>query len=192
VLNIDRDNGVEGRCFLATFRPLVRSTFGQRAIPQYSLPPFIDGSCRREPDFESSFPSIAATCRAGNFAPRLRTADRVAYLTVRGRYLGDIQSGWRLVAVLRIAERFASHMEAAAWYKRQNLHLPSNCFVDGNPPKPLELTNGDPPKEVKKREEQDPVRVIRLWDATYSQRISKWPVFLATQPDFLELISRLN
>jgi hypothetical protein len=115
-------------------------------------------------------------------------ADRVAYLTVRGRYLGDSQSGWRLVAVLRIAERFDSHMEAAAWYKRQSLHLPSNCFVDGNPPKPLELTNGDPPKEVKEREEHDPVRVIRLWDATYRQRISKWPVFLATKPDFLELI----
>jgi hypothetical protein len=67
------------------------------------------------------------------------------------------------------------------------LPLPSNCFVDGNPPKPLELTNGDPPKEVKERQEHDPVRLIRLWDATYHQRIRKWPVFLTTRPDFLEL-----
>jgi hypothetical protein len=29
--------------------------------------------------------------------------------------------------------------------------------------------------------------VIRLWDATYRQRISKWPVFLAAEPNFLEL-----
>jgi hypothetical protein len=83
----------EGRCFLATYRPLVRSLAGRQAIQEYSLPPFIDGSCRREPDFESPFPSITATCRGGNFAPRLREGDRVAYLTVRGRYHGDRESG---------------------------------------------------------------------------------------------------
>lgn len=91
----------EGRCFLATYRPLVRALAGRQAIQEYSLPPFIDGSCRREPNFESPFPSITATCRGGNFAPRLRERDRIAYLTVRGRYLVDTESGWRLVAVLR-------------------------------------------------------------------------------------------
>jgi hypothetical protein len=177
----------EGRCFLATYRPLVRSASGRQAIQQHSLPPFIDGSCRREPDFESPFPSITATCRAGNFAPRLQAGDRVAYLTVRGQYLSDRESRWRLVAVLRVVHRFASHTEAADWYKGQNLPLPSNCFADGNPPKPLELTNGDPPTEVKQLGEHDPVRIIRLWDATYRKRIARWPVFLATEAVFLEL-----
>jgi hypothetical protein len=35
--------------------------------------------------------------------------------------------------------------------------------------------------------ENDPVRLIRLWDATYRQRVVRWPVFLATEPNFLEL-----
>lgn len=51
----------------------------------------------------------------------------------------------------------------------------------------MELTNGDPPKEVKEQKNDDPLRVTRLWDATYRQRIYKRPVFLATEPNFLEL-----
>lgn len=191
----DRES-IEGRCFLATYRPLVKTLLGRQAIQRDSLPPFIDGSCRREPDFESSFPSITATCRGGNFAPRLRERDRVAYLTVRGRYNGDADSGWRLVAVLRVVHRFESHTDAAAWYQRQNQPVPSNCFVEGNPPRPLDLTDGDPPKDVKMhmKGQHDPVRVIRLWDATYRQRIGRWPVFLATEPEIVELHNppRLN
>jgi len=188
-LTINRNKEITGRCFLATYRPLVRSSSGRQAIRIYSLQPFIDGSCRREPDFESPFPSITATCRGGNFAPRLRDRDRIAYLTVKGQYLDDAEPGWRLVAVLRVVQRFASHDEAAGWYRQQARPLPSNCLVDANPPKPFELTNGDPPKEVKERMagECDPVRAVRLWDATYRQRVAKWPVFLATRADFIEL-----
>ena len=178
-----------GRCFLATYRPLVKTFSGRQAMRQHALPPFIDGSCRREPDFESPFPSITATCRSGNFAPRLRVGDRIAYMTVKGRYLGDAESGWRLVAVLRIIQRFPSHAEAACWYAGQSQPLPSNCLVDGNPPKAFGFTNGDPPAEVKKRMivREDFVRVIRLWDTTYRQRVDKWPVFLATKAEFIEL-----
>ncbi|MFZ1005352.1 MAG: hypothetical protein WAN65_00840, partial [Candidatus Sulfotelmatobacter sp.] len=99
------------------------------------------------------------------------------------------ESGWRLVAVLRVVHRFASHAEAAIWYERRGQPLPNNCFVEGSLPKPLELTNGDPPNEVRIRmmDEHDPVRVIRLWDATYRKRIARWPVFLATEVTFIEL-----
>jgi hypothetical protein len=178
-----------GRCFLATYRPLVKSPSGRQAVRQHALRPFIDGSCRREPDFESRFPSITATCRGRNFAPRLRVGDRIAYLTVKGKYLGDPESGWRLVAVLRVIQRFPSHDEGALWYARQSEPLPSNCLVDGNPPKPFEFTNGDPPAEVKKRmaAKRDSVQAIRLWDATYRQRVARWPVFLATRAEFIEL-----
>jgi hypothetical protein len=177
------------RCFLATYRPLIKSAGGRRAAKQRGLPPFIDGSCRREPDFEARFPSITATCRGGNFAPRLDVGDRVAYLTVKGRYMGDEEAGWRLVAVLRVMERFGSHDEAAIWYRRKGVPLPSNCLVDGNPPEPFEITNASPPAEVKTRvlAERDPRRTIRLWDATYRRRISRWPVFLACEAEFLEL-----
>jgi hypothetical protein len=177
------------RCFLATYRPLVKSPAGREAIRQHSLLPFIDGSCRREPDFESRFPSITATCRAGKFAPRLRVGDRIAYLTVKGKYLGALEFGWHLVAVLRVIQRFESHNDAALWYGRQNQPLPSNCIVHGNPPRSLKFTNGDPPKEIKGQiaERSDFNRVVRLWDMTYRQRVAKWPVFLATEAEFIEL-----
>jgi hypothetical protein len=179
------------RCFLATYRPLVKTRAGRQAIRQHSLLPFIDGSCRREPDFESRFPSITAICRAGNFAPRLRVGDRIAYLTVKGKYLGDSEFGWHLGAVLRVIQRFESHNDAAAWYREQSQPLPSNCFVNGNPPKPFEFTNGDPPKKIKHRisADSDLNRAIRLWDMTYRQRVARWPVFLATEAELIELNS---
>src|SRR6266446_771339 len=115
------------RCFLATYRPLVKSLAGREAIRRHALSPFIDGSCRREPDFESRFPSITAACRGRNFAPRLQIGDRIAYLTVRGKYLSDHESGWRLVAVLKVIQRFPSHVTAASWYAGNKQALPSNC-----------------------------------------------------------------
>jgi hypothetical protein len=180
---------MRGSCFLATYRPIVKAKMGRRAVEVYSLPPFIDGSCRREPDYESPFPSITATCRAGLFAPRLDVGDRIAYMTVKGKYTSDSEKGYRLVAVLQVIRRFASHEEAAHWYREQNLPLPSNCLVDGNPPKPFELTNGDPPAVIKKRlaAEGDYVRAIRLWDAIYRGRVARFPVFLVTKAEFLEL-----
>jgi hypothetical protein len=157
------------RCFLATYRPLIRNHAGREAIRQHALLPFIDGSCRREPDFESRFPSITAACRAGKFAPRLGVGDRIAYLTVKGKYLGASESGWHLVAVLRVILRFESHNDAAVWYERQNQPLPNNCFVRGNPPRPFELTNGNLPKEIKSQigAKRDFNRAVRLWDMTY-------------------------
>jgi len=179
------------RCFLATFRPLTKSLRGRRAAEQFGLPSFIDGSCRREPDFESAFPSITATCRAGQFAPRLRVGDRVAYLTVKARYPGDAEAGWRFVALLRVIGRFSSHEAAAEWYLQRGLPLPSNCLVHGNAPKPLELTNAMPPCDNTDCVvvEDDPINTIESWDAIYHSRVGMWPVFLVCEPEFLELFA---
>jgi hypothetical protein len=158
------------------------------AAQRHEIPPFVDGSCRREPDFQSQFPSITATCRAGKFAPRLRVGDRIAYLTVRGRYLDSQTLAWRFVAVLRVTHRFDSHQAAAEWFRGQSLPLPSNCFVEGNPPMPFELTNGNPPPTIKAHiADWKPERVVRLWDASYRSRIASWPAFLVTRCEFLEL-----
>jgi len=164
---------VSKHCYLATYHPLTKRRSGREAVVRHALPGFIDGSCRREPDFESAFPSITATCRGANFAPRLHVGDRVAYLTVRGKYPGDTMPGWRLVAVLRVVERFESHEAAAEWYQTRGLALPSNCMVPGNPPKPFHLTNGNPPDEVKSRVavEAHPEAAVRLWDKIYEGRI---------------------
>ncbi len=176
-------------CFLTTYHPLVKTRAGQEAIRQHHLLPFIDGSCRREPDFESRFPSITAICRAGKFAPHRKVGDRIAYLTVKRKYPGDRESGRRLVAVLRVIQRFNSHKDAAAWYEKQYEPLPSNCFVDGNPPNSFEFTDGDAPKKIKDRigVDIDFKDAVRLWDAFYRPRVGRWSVFLATEAEFVNL-----
>jgi len=99
----------ESAAFLATYRPLCRTAQGRRAITKYSLPPYVDGSCRREPDLEAHFPTITALCRGRMFAPRLYEGDRVAYVTKQGRYGLRASLHWRLTALLLVEHRFESH-----------------------------------------------------------------------------------
>jgi hypothetical protein len=40
------------RLFINSFHVLVNYPFGRESSEKYSLPPFIDGSIRREPDLE--------------------------------------------------------------------------------------------------------------------------------------------
>lgn len=173
--------------YLCSYRPLAASPAGRSAMALGHLPPFIDGSCRREPDFQAYAPSISALCRAGKFAPRLWPGDRVAYITGQGTYQGG--PGWCLVALLEVVERFESHEEAAEWYREHGWPLPSNCLVTGNPPQPFALTNQHPPKEVLERVNAmaDPALAVRMWDATYLSRARQWPVFLACKAHYLEL-----
>jgi hypothetical protein len=167
--------------YLCSYRPLTESTAGREAIRIHRLPPFIDGSCRREPDFEARVPSISALCRGRNFAPRLCPGDRIAYISRKGKYAGG--SGWCLVALLTVEQRFKSHQEAAKWYAAQGYDLPSNCMVPGNQPQTFDRTNQNPPVNG----EQDPTRVVCLWDAAYARRARRYSVFLACRADFLEL-----
>jgi hypothetical protein len=176
-----------GRYFLASFHPLIRTSAGRRAAERHGIPPFVDGSCRREPDFESAAPAITAICRGRNFAPRLKAGDRIAYITVKGRYLEDVTRGWRLVALLKVVERFESHEEAASWYTAHGLALPNNCLVPGNNPLPFASTHQQPRPQIRARAEGDPERIIRLWDAGYKQRVAAWPVLFACKAKFLDL-----
>ncbi len=173
--------------FLCSFRPLCGNAAGRAAVTCGSLPPFIDGSCRREPDFQSSNPSISALCRSTKFAPRLWPGDSVAYITNQGIYGGEV--GWALVAILNIVKRFESHEVAAEWYRTNGFAVPSNCMVPGNAPQPYHLTNQMPPAAVAAHigSEADHERAVRLWDRTYARRASECGVFLACKADFLEL-----
>jgi hypothetical protein len=172
--------------YLNSFRPLCYNKLGQLAIKRYGLPPFIDASIRREPDFQSPYPSITALCRGAMFAPRLWTGDTVAYMTVKGRYEPEQFSHWRLVAILRVIERFESHKQAAAWYLDKGLPLPSSCMVEGNEPLPYDMTIGViPPNRFGSTSNTD--ALLRLWDRGYKERASKSGVFLACAADFLEL-----
>ncbi len=69
-----------------------------KAISDYNFPPFIAGSCRREPDFENDFPSITSLCRQEKFAPLLFPNDVVVYITVKGDH-------YRLYWQLRIKKK---------------------------------------------------------------------------------------
>ena len=171
------------RCFLASFHPLCSTSVGRAAIHRHRLLPFIDGSCRREPDLEHDWPSISALCRAGKFAPRLQVGDRVAFVTARARYRHG--APWMLVALLRVARRFETHEEAASWYAGLGLRLPSNCMVPGNGPVPLTRTKGAP-RDLRDPE-RAPERIIRVWDARYRERARKWPVMLACEKLMVEL-----
>ena len=68
--------------FLNTFIPLAYNEFGRSNARSHNLPPFIDGSCRREPDFQNPFPAITQLCRPGKLVPRLSVGDLVIYLTI--------------------------------------------------------------------------------------------------------------
>jgi hypothetical protein len=159
--------------FLVVYRPLIHRSAGRVAAKRFGHPPFLDGSCRREPDFESEFPSISALCRGKRFAPRVHVGDVAVYLATKRRYGGHPASHWRLTAVLRVRERLDDHEQAAEWYRAHGLPLPSNCMVEGNPPIPYEQTVQDSPEET--------------WDRDYRARAWRCPVFLVTEPLFREL-----
>src|SRR4051812_12314442 len=94
--------------YLAKYHPLNSTLAGQRAAAQFSIPPYVDGSCRREPDLECEFPAITALCRGELFAPYLKEGDEVIYITTKNFY-GESFRHWRIVARLRILKRFESH-----------------------------------------------------------------------------------
>ena len=93
------------RIFLNSYRPLIRYVEGQQAISAFHLPPYLDYSCRREPDFMSTYPSISALCRVKKFAPRLHEGDLAVYITCKGSYQDIKPSHWRLVAILEVLKR---------------------------------------------------------------------------------------
>lgn len=163
--------------YLNSYRPLIRYIEGREAVTIYDLPPFVDYSCRKEPDFQSAYPSISALCRVGKFAPRLHEGDLIVYITCKGKYLGINQPHWRLTAILEVFKRFEAHTEAAAWYMDQELALPRNCMVAGNPPCPIEMTA--PITEF--------TTDLRRWDLAYQSRARRCGVFLVCKSQFMDL-----
>lgn len=171
------------RRFLATFRPLCATAAGRAAVERRGCPPFVDGSCRREPDFEATRPAITALSRGAQFAPRLRVGDHVAYVTTVGRY-GEIEDDhWRLVALLRVAQRFETHADAAAWYTRSRIALPRNLVVPGNAPLAFEHTDGgdaDPDAETSRA-------IVKRWEEEHRARATAHGTVLVCDVLFREL-----
>ncbi len=162
------------KIFVNTYRPLVHNKAGRTAVQKHGLPPFVDASCRREPDLEADFPAITALCRLWRFAPRLHENHIAVYLTVKGMYAGCAERHWRLTAILQVIKRFENHEDAAKWYRTAGLPLPSNCMVEGNAPVALDKTDGFHSS-------------LEAWDRHYRMKARECPVFLVCRPLFREL-----
>lgn len=163
------------RYFLNSYHPLVHTAYGRIASKVHDLPPFIDASIRREPDLEYKTPTISALCRGPMFAPRLKVSDVVVYLTIKGPWGLPGFRHRRLTAVLRVRRSFATHAEAAAWFRSTGLPLPSNCLVPGNPPEPLSHSEG-----LSRATTCGPRRRRKLcsdWDARYHERVAEHGTF---------------
>lgn len=170
--------------YLNSYKPLCYTKEGREAINRFDYPPFIDASCRREPDFQSPNPSISALCRIEKFVPRLRIGDFIVYMTVKGNYQPVKYPHWRLTAILKVLHRFESHTEAGAWYQEKGLPLPSNCMVTENDCLSYEKTGGAPKIFTSMPEKE---QRLRKWDLEYKRRMRICGIFLVSRPEFLEL-----
>jgi hypothetical protein len=175
---------------LNSFRPLCWTAIGQRAVQTYNLPPFIDASCRREPDLENPFPSISALCRQGKFAPHLKPGDIVVYITVSGSYHPHKEKHHRLLAILQVEETYPTHRDGQIGYSKLKTQIPSNCMISGNPPLKFDKTAGNfkTQKQIKqflKLSQQDQekigLKILQQWDDNYLLKSQHWPTFVRTR-----------
>jgi len=169
---------------LASYRPLIQTSAGRHAVKTSVLEPFLDGSCRREPDFNSPFPSITGLCRAAKLAPRLACGDEVIYITAKSTFGTSTPSHRYFVAHLEVVRRFQSHADAADWYTEQKFAIPTNCMTHDSKPLPYAETGGRWSRRKPRLSEQ--VR-LKLWDDGYRDRARTHPVFLACKTRCLEL-----
>lgn len=176
------------RAFLATYRPLCRTRQGRVAIAKYGTPPYVDGSCRREPDLEAVFPAITALCRGRMFAPRLHEGDRIAYVTKQGRYGPRLPEHWRLTALLVVECRFENHGQAAEWFTSHGYPVPRNCMVPETTPVPFDHTDGQLNRQLRAQLGRlTPEQIIRAWDRGYASRARNWGTILACRVVFRDL-----
>lgn len=173
---------------------------GLSAIEKYGFSPFIDGSCRREPDFENPYPSISSLCRQSVFAPHLQENDIIIYITVGGKFK-PYKEGHHLVAILQVEEVYDSHEIAWNEYKKRNLPLPSNCMVSNNLPLDFDKTSGDyksvlEQKKFLSRNDRQKMKIgekrLRLWDKNYQKKSKEWPCFIKTKPIYINLINPIQ
>lgn len=165
--------------FLNSYDPLIGCSERTATIADRNIPPYVDRSCRREPDLESAFPSITALCRASLFVSRISKGDFIIYRTNKGKYENVRLRHWRIVALLEAIEVLASHDAAAEWYAQRRLPIPTNCMIRGNHPKPFE--------ESFPRKSTPPVTTLRAWDGQYLKRARQCGIFVVCKPVFLDI-----
>lgn len=118
-----------------SYYPLICTKQGKAAVDKYNLKPYIDGSCRREPDFENPYPAITGLCRPG-FVERLFEGDLVIYTTnLQGIGVK------KFISIFEVIATYDSHELAKEWYIKNNISIPNNLIVNETRPFPLEYTH---------------------------------------------------
>lgn len=147
--------------FLNSYHPLCETEQGRRVVTQHRIPPFVDYSIRREPDFQNPFPSVTGLCRCDMLVGQANEGDFIAYVTVKSA------GPRRLVAILQVLRKMPNHTAAADWYRRKGLGLPTNCVVLGNDALPI--SQAVPPTNY---------TTYAAWKAGYRWRSEHYPSFL--------------
>tara|TARA_R110002072_G_scaffold75624_1_gene177865 strand:+ start:8560 stop:9213 length:654 start_codon:yes stop_codon:yes gene_type:complete len=152
--------------YLNTFIPLAVNKFGRKNANAHNLPPFIDGSCRREPDFQNPFPAISQLCRPKKLVPRLSIGDYVIYITKQGRY-GKPSVHWNFIAILEVVDFAQDHKQAEAYYLNNKLPISQNIICNQTSPFSLNKTHGwcgfNP-------DNLTPEKIIVQWNEVYVER----------------------
>lgn len=169
---------------------MVFNAVGVQAVNSYNQEPYIDGSCRREPDFQNKYPSISSLCRGYRLVSRLNPNDFVVYCTVRHTYPGKYKYTRFLTAVLKVIDSFDTHT-AASQSSYYSGNLPINCMVPNNPPKPfLESCYTFPEKGGDIRFLSLPIpaqtikanAIMRVWNQDYQDRADAYGKLVVTKP----------
>ena len=178
-----------------SYKPLCHRKLGVLAIEKYGFLPFIDASCRREPDLENPFPSISALCRQGNFAPHLRKHDIIVYMTTGGKF-APYKMGHHLIAILQVQEIYETHELGKDGYINAKLPIPNNCMVKETQPFDFDKTAGGNMKasiiekflslssEAKERANKE---LIKDWNNDYLQRSLDYQCFVKTTSLYVNL-----
>lgn len=163
--------------FLNSFTPLATNKTGRASANKYNLPLFIDGSCRREPDFENTNPAITQLCRPTKLVTRLSKKDLVIYITKLGRY-GTKEYGWRLISILEIIDILPNHSSASNYYINNGIPISQNIICDNTAPFPLDKTHSINENTKKYTDSNE---VIQKWNAGYKYRARKYPEVAITK-----------
>ncbi len=157
--------------YLNTFVPICFNSIGRNNAFAHSLPLFIDGSCRREPDFQNPFPAITQLCRPGKLVPRLSVGDLVIYLTKLGNY-GNPPAHWNFIAILEVLSLQQNHSSAADYYLANNIPISQNIICNHTAPFTLNMTHG---LSGFPHDNLNPNRIISIWNNSYINRANNFP-----------------
>jgi len=171
-----------GKCWIVSFNPMCITARGRRAVKSHGVKPFVDSSCRREPDLEAAYPTITEICRPGKFAFKLAAGDEVVYVSTKDCF-GSKLPHHRYVARLVVLKVIVGHSRAAAFYRSYTKILPSNCIVPNNPPMDWRFVGG----EILKLTARAMKRRVSIADKYYSYLAKRFPVFVICKAIYMNL-----